>query len=209
MTAPWASHCARCSRTSSGTRTRRWPGDGERQINPDRVRNIFLGLNDGLVEILGAVSGFFGAFGNAAMVLMAAFTVAVAGALSMAAGAYVAASSEAEVRDTERARARFLGEPVPESEVHESALGAAMLIGVSYFAGALVPVFPVLFGARSALLSLVTAGTVVVVVSMILAFLSGMDVKRRILLNVVIIAAAVGITYGIGLVTKAVFGVSI
>ncbi|HEV8143720.1 MAG TPA: VIT1/CCC1 transporter family protein, partial [Methylomirabilota bacterium] len=75
-------------------------GEGERQINPDRVRNIFLGLNDGLVEILGAVSGFFGAFGNAAMVLMAAFTVAVAGALSMAAGAYVAASSEAEVRDT-------------------------------------------------------------------------------------------------------------
>jgi VIT1/CCC1 family predicted Fe2+/Mn2+ transporter len=184
-------------------------GEGERQINPDRVRNIFLGLNDGLVEILGAVSGFFGAFGNAAMVLMAAFTVAVAGALSMAAGAYVAASSEAEVRDTELARARFLGEPVPQSEGHESAFGAAMLIGVSYFAGALVPVLPVLFGARSALLSLVTAGSVVVVVSMILAFLSGMDVKRRILINVVIIAAAVGITYAIGLVTKAVFGITV
>jgi VIT1/CCC1 family predicted Fe2+/Mn2+ transporter len=184
-------------------------GDGERQINPDRVRNIFLGLNDGLVEILGAVSGFFGAFGDAAMVLMAAFTVAVAGALSMAAGAYVAASSEAEVRDTELARGRFLGEPVPENEAHASAFGAAMLIGVSYFAGALVPVLPVLFGARSALLSLVTAGSVVVVVSMILAFLSGMDVKRRILINVVIIAAAVGITYAIGLVTKAVFGITV
>jgi vacuolar iron transporter family protein len=155
------------------------------------------------------VSGFFAAFGNAATVLMAAFTVAVAGALSMAAGAYVAASSEAEVRDTELARARFLGEPVPESEAHESAFGAALLIGVSYFAGALVPVLPVLFGARSALLSLVTAGSVVVAVSMILAFLSGMDVKRRILINVVIIAAAVGITYAIGLVTKAVFGITV
>jgi VIT1/CCC1 family predicted Fe2+/Mn2+ transporter len=143
------------------------------------------------------------------MVLMAAFTVAVAGALSMAAGAYVAASSEAEVRDTELARARFLGVPVPENEAHESAFGAALLIGVSYFAGALVPVLPVLFGARSALLSLVTAGSVVVVVSMILAFLSGMDVKRRILINVVIIAAAVGITYAIGLVTKAVFGITV
>src|SRR5262249_31797550 len=32
-------------------------GDAERTLNPERVRNIFLGLNDGLVEILGAVSG--------------------------------------------------------------------------------------------------------------------------------------------------------
>ena len=37
---------------------------------------------------------------------------------------------------------------------------------------------------------------------MILAFLSGMDVRRRIVMNVVIIAAAVGITYAIGLVTQ-------
>ena len=59
-------------------------GDTERTINPERVRNIFLGLNDGLVEILGAVSGFFAAFGTALTVLVAALTVAVAGALSMA-----------------------------------------------------------------------------------------------------------------------------
>ncbi len=31
----------------------------ERKINPQRIRDIFLGFNDGLVEILGAVSGFF------------------------------------------------------------------------------------------------------------------------------------------------------
>src|SRR5919201_280679 len=81
-------------------------GDAELRINPERVRNIFLGLNDGLVEILGAVSGFFAAFNNAAAVLVAGFTVSVAGALSMAAGAWVAASSEAEVRSTELARQR-------------------------------------------------------------------------------------------------------
>ena len=57
----------------------------KRKINPERIRNIFLGLNDGLVEILGAVSGFFGAFGSARLVLIAALTTAVAGALSMAA----------------------------------------------------------------------------------------------------------------------------
>jgi hypothetical protein len=62
----------------------------ERKINPEKIRNIFLGLNDGLVEILGAVSGFFGAFGESLTVLIAASTTAVAGSLSMAAGAYAA-----------------------------------------------------------------------------------------------------------------------
>jgi len=184
-------------------------GDAENRINPERVRNIFLGLNDGLVEILGAVSGFFAAFGNSALVLMAGVTVAVAGALSMAAGAYVASSSEEEVRATERARARFLGERQADDEPSGSALGASALVGVSYFAGALVPVLPVLFGARSALASLIAAGSVIVVVSMLLAFLSGMNVKRRIATNLVIIAEAVIVTYVIGLVTKAVFGISL
>jgi predicted membrane protein (TIGR00267 family) len=184
-------------------------GDAERRINPDRVRNIFLGLNDGLVEILGAVSGFFAAFGDTVTVLMAAVTVGVAGALSMAAGAYVATSSEAEVRETEIERRRFLGEATADHETPESALGAALLVGVSYFAGALVPVLPVLFGAHTAWPSLFVAGTVIIVVSMLLAFLSGMDVRRRIVTNVVIIAAAVGVTYLIGIVTKAVFGIAV
>src|SRR6478735_12137953 len=83
-----------------------------RKINAEKIRNIFLGLNDGIVEILGAVSGFFGAFGEATMVLIAASTTAVAGALSMGAGAFLALSSEAEaeVRGTDVRRRRFLGE---------------------------------------------------------------------------------------------------
>ena len=49
----------------------------------------------------------------------------------------------------------------------------------------------------------------IVLVSTILAVLSGMDVKRRILLNLGIIAAAVAISYAIGLVAKAVWGISV
>jgi VIT1/CCC1 family predicted Fe2+/Mn2+ transporter len=184
-------------------------GDDARRINPERIRNIFLGLNDGLVEILGAVSGFFAAFDNAVTVLMAGLMVAVAGAFSMAAGAYVAASSEAEVRATESARQRFLGTAPTDGAAAESAVGSALVVGLSYFAGALVPVLPVLFGARSAWLSLLTAGAVIVVVSMLLAFLSGMNVRRRIVTNLVIIAAAVAVTYVIGIVTRAVFGVAV
>lgn len=184
-------------------------GDTARRINPERIRNIFLGLNDGLVEILGAVSGFFAAFGEAVTVLMAGVTVAVAGALSMAAGAYVAASSETEVRETETARRRFLGDPAGDGDAPGSARGSAILVGLSYFAGALVPVLPVLFGARTAWVSLFAAGTIIILVSMLLAFLSGMDVRRRIVTNVVIIAAAVGVTYLIGIATKALFGIAV
>jgi VIT1/CCC1 family predicted Fe2+/Mn2+ transporter len=184
-------------------------GDAERRLNPERVRNIFLGLNDGLVEILGAVSGFFAAFGDSIAVLAAGLTVAVAGALSMAAGAWVAASSEAEVRATEAGRRRFLGESAVAAEAAESPLASAFVVGVSYLAGALVPVLPVLGGAGTLLPSLLSAGSLIIIVSMILAFLSGMDITRRVVTNLVIIAAAVGVTFTMGLVAKHVWGVSL
>jgi VIT1/CCC1 family predicted Fe2+/Mn2+ transporter len=177
-------------------------------LSPERIRNIFLGLNDGLVEILGAVSGFFGAFGDAVTVLIAGSTVAVAGALSMAAGAYVASSSEAEVRQTEAGRRRFLGEPSAGAESVESPFAGAAVVGISYLAGALIPVLPVLAGARSALPSVLTAGAMIILVSTILAFLSGMNVRRRIATNVVIIAAAVGVTYALGLLTMRLWGIA-
>jgi len=180
-----------------------------RQINPEKIRNIFLGINDGLVEILGAVSGFFGAFGDAATVLIAASTTAVAGALSMGAGIYVAVSSEKEVKTTESDRRQFLGEKTGTAEMEEPPLASAFVVGGSYIIGAMVPVLPVLFGAKDALPSLLTAGTMIILVSMLLAFLSGMDIKKRILTNLIIIACAVAVTYTIGHAAKTLWGVSL
>lgn len=180
----------------------------ERKINPERIRNIFLGLNDGLVEILGAVSGFFGAFGDAVTVLIAASTTAVAGSISMAAGAYAALNSEKELQTTEFRRRQFLGEKTAP-QMEEQPFTSAMVVGCAYFLGALVPVLPVLFGAQTALLSLLTAGGIVVLVSTLLAFLSGMDVTKRIALNLVIITIAVSVTYGIGLLAKTLWGVAV
>jgi vacuolar iron transporter family protein len=183
-------------------------GDAERRINPERVRNVFLGLNDGLVEILGAVSGFWAAFGSSVAVLAAGFTVAVAGALSMAAGAYIASGSEAEVRAIEDERRRFLGEPVT-SESAESPFVSALVVGLGYFAGALVPVLPVLFGATGILPTVIAAGSTIVAVSAIVAFISGMNVRRRILLNAVVTGIAVVVTYAIGLLAKSALGVAV
>jgi VIT1/CCC1 family predicted Fe2+/Mn2+ transporter len=183
-------------------------GAAERRINPDTVRNVFLGLNDGLVEILGAVSGFFAAFGNSLAVLAGGFTVAVAGALSMAAGAYIAAGSEGEVRATEEERRRFLGETVA-GERAGSPLSSALVVGVGYFAGALIPVLPVLFGATSMLPTVVTAGSMIVAVSAIVAFISGMEVRHRIFQNLVITGLAVVVTYAIGLLAKALWNIAV
>lgn len=181
----------------------------QRKINPENIRNIFLGLNDGLVEILGAVSGFFAAFGSATMVLVAASTTAVAGALSMAAGAFLALSSEKEVKSTEIAKKIFLGEESETSPMEEQPLSSALVVGLAYLMGAVVPVLPVLIGAKDAMFSVITAGLMVVLVSTILSFLSGMDITRRILLNLVIITLAVSVTYGIGIVAKTFWGVAV
>ncbi len=181
----------------------------ERRINAEKIRNIFLGLNDGLVEILGAVSGFFGAFGSATAVLMAACTTAAAGALSMAAGAFLALNSEKEVKSTDIAKKIFLGEGDDVGPMEESPLGSAIVVGCAYVTGALVPVLPVLIGAKDAMFSVITAGVMVIVVSTVLSFLSGMDIKRRILLNLIIIAVAVSVSYGIGLLAKQLWGISV
>lgn len=181
----------------------------QRKINPEKIRNIFLGLNDGLVEILGAVSGFFGAFGSTTMVLIAASTTAVAGALSMGAGAFLALNSEKEVKSTEVAKKVFLGEESEFTPMEEQPLSSALVVGSAYLLGAIVPVFPVLIGATDALFSILTAGLMVVLVSTILSFLSGMDIKRRIVLNLVIITVAVSISYGIGIVAKNYWGVAL
>ncbi len=181
----------------------------ERKINAEKIRNIFLGLNDGLVEILGAVSGFFGAFGDAVTVLIAASTTAVAGSLSMAAGVFLALNSEKEVKTTELLKKQFLGEATGSTVMEEQPFASAIAVGLSYFIGALVPVVPVLFGATNAVISVLTAGLVIIVISAILAFLSGMNVRRRIAMNLVIITAAVTITYAIGTAAKTLWGISV
>jgi len=161
------------------------------------------------IEIIGAVSGFFAALANPIHVLLAALTTAIAGAFSMAAGAYVATSSQEEVARTERRKNAFLSRQPPTAAAgDESALGSAIAVGVSYLAGAVVPVLPVVLGAKTILAPAIVGGAITVVVSLVLAFLSGMEVRRRVLTNLAIIASAVVVTYLSGLVLSAAFGIS-
>lgn len=180
-----------------------------RAINPERIRTIFLGFNDGLVEILGAVSGFFAAFHDVVTVIIAGLTVAVAGTISMAAGVFVASSSEREIQLVTHAKVEALNGGAVHNTAGEFPLHLASVVGASYFIGALIPLAPLLFGAQSMVGPIAVAAIIIIIVSLVLAFLSGMDIRKRIAMNVVIIGAATGITFALSLAVKYFFEIQI
>ncbi len=73
-------------------------------VGPSRqyMRDIILGVNDGLVSVFLLVAGVVGGGLVARDVLLAALAASAAGAISMAAGEYIATKSQEEVFDSER-----------------------------------------------------------------------------------------------------------
>lgn len=180
-----------------------------RKVHPERVRVIFLGFNDGLVEILGAVAGFFAAFNSATSVLAAGFTVAVAGSISMSSGVFAAFSSGNEIEEIENGKKEFLGGLNEEKETGRGPVSSAVVVGVFYFIGAMVPVLPVLFGATTVFASIAAGVVVAGFVSYIVAILSGMRVIKRIATNLIVIAVAVTVTYSIGIGAREILGLDL
>jgi len=74
------------------------------------IRNMVLGMNDGLVEILSVTAGLAGAYGNPFYVALSGSVVAVAGALSMGIGAFVAARAQRQVHEGTLERVRIAAE---------------------------------------------------------------------------------------------------
>jgi len=83
------------------------------------VRDVIFGANDGLVSILALVAGVFGAVTDSQMVLIAGVAGAVAGTISMGAGAYVSSKSEQEVTQKEQKRKGWGRKQSPEEEQEE------------------------------------------------------------------------------------------
>ena len=82
--------------------------DGTQEYRPhvgtgrQYIRDIVLGVNDGLVSIFLLVAGVVGGGLASREVLLAGLAAAAAGAISMAAGEYIATKSQEEVFDSER-----------------------------------------------------------------------------------------------------------
>lgn len=66
-----------------------------------RIRELVFGSQDGLLVPLGVVSSVAGAFSNNHIVIIAGLSEALAGAFSMATGAYLSSQAEKQVYDAE------------------------------------------------------------------------------------------------------------
>ncbi len=82
------------------------------------ISGAIYGANDGLAAVFGIVAGVSGATGGSSFVLTAGVSAAVASALSMATGAFLAERSEAEVAaaNVERERQEIAEHPEEERE---------------------------------------------------------------------------------------------
>jgi VIT1/CCC1 family predicted Fe2+/Mn2+ transporter len=80
------------------------------------VRDVIFGANDGLVSILALVAGVYGAVIESHLILIAGVAGAVAGAISMGAGAYLSSKSEKEVTEKESERKGIRRSSTPEKE---------------------------------------------------------------------------------------------
>jgi VIT1/CCC1 family predicted Fe2+/Mn2+ transporter len=83
------------------------------------IGDAIYGVNDGLGAVFGIVSGMAGYTGGSEVVLAAGLAGTLASALSMGAGAYLAAKSNREVYESEVARERAEIEEDPHEEMLE------------------------------------------------------------------------------------------
>jgi VIT1/CCC1 family predicted Fe2+/Mn2+ transporter len=86
------------------------------------ISGAIYGANDGLAAVFGIVAGVSGATGGSSFVLTAGVSAAVASALSMATGAFLAERSEAEVAQANIERERQEIAEHPEEEQEELSL---------------------------------------------------------------------------------------
>jgi len=84
------------------------------------VRDFVLGMNDGLVEILGAVTGLSAAYaGKPLLVAISGLIVGIAGAMSMGIGAFISVRSQRQVNQGTRQRMEVLFDVAPQRAVEE------------------------------------------------------------------------------------------
>jgi VIT1/CCC1 family predicted Fe2+/Mn2+ transporter len=163
----------------------------------NNIRSIILGMNDGLVEILGAVAGFAVALRQPLLVLVAGMIVAIAGTLSMAGGSYLSIEYEKSVYKT---------------KTTDSAKASAFYTGLAYIIGSAFPLVPFVLGFSgyyAILLSIIITAIVLTFVSILISIVSDTSIKRRILRTLIISLGIVMVTMALGFYARNVLHINI
>jgi vacuolar iron transporter family protein len=161
------------------------------------IRSVIFGMNDGLVEILGAVAGFAAALQQPLLVIVAGLIVAIAGTLSMTGGAYLSVDYEKSVYKHKRT---------------DSSKAAALYTGVAYILGALVPLLPFLlgFGGYYALgLSIIITAVILTLVSVLISIVSDTSILQRVMKTLLISLGIVAITITLGVFARSVLHINV
>lgn len=83
------------------------------------IREVIFGMNDGLVTTIGFLAGVTSSIAEGRYILLAGTAEVVAGAISMALGAYLATKSQREFFHSEIEREKWEIEKMPEKEAEE------------------------------------------------------------------------------------------
>ncbi len=87
-------------------------------VGISNIRDFVLGMNDGLVEILGAVTGLSAVYVNNPLVVgVSGLIVGIAGALSMGIGAFISVRSQRQVNEAEKEKLQIIFDIAPEKAV--------------------------------------------------------------------------------------------
>ena len=97
-------------------------GEAERISRLSRIREFVLGAQDGLLVPLGVVTGMAAAHPARSLIIVAGLAEAVAGAISMGGGSFLASRAEEQLYATEIEQERLEIEQFPDREVAELAL---------------------------------------------------------------------------------------
>jgi VIT1/CCC1 family predicted Fe2+/Mn2+ transporter len=180
-------------------RPSRWHGS---EIVADTIREVVFGAEDGTVQNTALIAGMVGAGLSASVIVIAGVLNAVAGVLSMSAGAYLSSKAERDVRKAS---------DVPT--VRGSSPGRdALVMAVAYGSGALVPLVPFTVGViepRTALVMAVIATSAVLFgLGAVKAMASGQPITRS-GFEMLILAAGAGLVgYSLGVLAGAILGVN-
>ncbi len=90
------------------------------QSGLSNIRDFVLGMNDGLVEILGVVTGLSAVYINEPFIVaISGLIVGIAGALSMGIGAFISVRSQRQVNEAIREKLKVIFDIAPERALEE------------------------------------------------------------------------------------------
>ncbi|WP_457600403.1 VIT1/CCC1 transporter family protein [Hydrogenivirga sp.] len=189
------------------------------ELGLSNVRDMVLGMNDGLVELLGVVAGLSAVYRHEpAVVGASAVVVGVAGAISMGVGAFISVRSQRQVNEALREREMIISEVSGEAtsqapdEPTENELKSALFTGLSYLLGVVFPVSPYFFmedSLKALSLSLGLAFMVLSFVASFIAVASGISLRKKVLEMVLSAGFAAGASFLIGGLVKSLFNLQL